>query len=63
MCGLRAAIYAALLHSGKHEEAEIAREILVARGSEYRAEYERLLRQWAPRGAKARCRTALRLVT
>jgi hypothetical protein len=60
---LRAALYTALLHSGKHEEADIAREILVARGSEYRAEYERLLRQWAPRDAKALCRTALRLVT
>jgi hypothetical protein len=38
------------------------REILVARGRDYRADYERLLKEWAPRGSKVRERTALRIV-
>lgn len=59
---LRAALYAALLHAGKTDEARLAREYLIARGREYRADYERLLREWAPRDAKPQHRTALYLV-
>lgn len=60
---LRAVLYAALVHSGKSEEAELERQYLTARGREYRAEYERLLKEWAPRNAKPQQRTALRLVS
>lgn len=59
---LRTALYAAYLHTGNLDLACAQREILVARGREYRAVYERLLKQWAPRGAKAHERTALRIV-
>jgi len=59
---LRAVLYAAQLHAGNTAEADFAREMLVARGREYRAEYERLLRQWAPPDSKPLSRTALRLV-
>lgn len=59
---LRAMLYAALQFSGKSDESEAERECLVARGREYRAEYERLLKEWAPRNAGPRHGTALRLV-
>jgi hypothetical protein len=38
------------------------RKILVARGREYRAEYEKLLREWAPPNSKAHERTTLRII-
>jgi len=59
---LRAALYAALTHAGKSDEARLEREYLTARGREYRADYERLLREWAPRDAKPQHRTALHVV-
>lgn len=59
---LRAVLYAALAHAGKTEEACLEREFLITRGKEYRADYERLLRQWAPRDAKPEHRTALHAV-
>jgi hypothetical protein len=59
---LRTALYAACLHTGNLDLAYEEREILVARGRDYRADYERLLKEWAPRGSKAHERTALRIV-
>ncbi|TCG09255.1 hypothetical protein BZM27_06305 [Paraburkholderia steynii] len=59
---LRTVLHAALQFSGRSDEAQVEREYLVTRGREYRAEYERLLKEWAPRGATAQQRTALRLV-
>ncbi|APA84072.1 hypothetical protein BJG93_00630 [Paraburkholderia sprentiae WSM5005] len=59
---LRAALYASLAHAGKTEEAHLERARLTARGKEYRADYERLLRQWAPRDARPQHRTALHVV-
>ncbi|MFL9914003.1 hypothetical protein PQR75_01065 [Paraburkholderia fungorum] len=59
---LRTALYAAYLHTGNLDLAYAEREILVARGRDYRADYERLLKEWAPRGSKVRERTALRIV-
>ncbi|MCG7400487.1 MULTISPECIES: hypothetical protein [Caballeronia] len=59
---LRTAVYAAYLHTGNLDLAYTERDVLVARGREYRADYERLLKEWAPRGAKAHKRTALRIV-
>ncbi|WP_260441553.1 hypothetical protein [Burkholderia sp. Bp8991] len=59
---LRAVLYAALVHSGKSDEAELERECLIMRGREYLVEYERLLKEWAPRRAKPQHRTALRVV-
>ncbi|BCG04715.1 hypothetical protein PPGU19_092830 (plasmid) [Paraburkholderia sp. PGU19] len=59
---LRAALYAAYLHTDNLDLAYAEREILVARGRDYRADYERLLKEWAPRGTKAHERTALRIV-
>lgn len=59
---LRTALYAAYLHIGNLDLAYAEREILVARGHEYRGDYERLLKEWAPRGSKAHERTALRIV-
>ena len=60
---LRAVLYASLVYSGKSDEAEAERECLLARGREYRAEYEKLLKEWAPRNARPQHRTALRLVS
>ncbi len=60
---VRAALYAALIYSGKDDEAAVEREFLIARGREYRAEYERLLKEWAPRNATVRHKTVLKLVS
>jgi hypothetical protein len=60
---VRAVLYAALLYSEKDDEAELERECLTARGREYRAEYERLLKEWAPRNATVRHKTVLKLVS
>jgi hypothetical protein len=60
---VRAALYAALIYAGKDDEAEVERECLMARGREYRAEYERLLKEWAPRNATSRHKTVLKLVS
>jgi hypothetical protein len=59
---LRTALYAAYLHSGNMDLAYAEREILVARGREYRAECEKLLREWAPPNSKAHERTTLRII-
>ncbi|GJH14299.1 hypothetical protein CBA19CS11_35695 [Caballeronia novacaledonica] len=59
---LRTALYAAYLHTGNLDLAYAEREILVTRWRAYRAGYERLLKEWAPRGSKAHERTALRIV-
>jgi hypothetical protein len=60
---VRTALYATLVQYGDPTEAEAEREILVARGREYRAEYERLLKAWAPKYSKPQYRTALRLIS
>ncbi|WP_143062314.1 hypothetical protein [Paraburkholderia diazotrophica] len=59
---LRMVLCATLHFSGRGDEAQVEREYLVTRGREYTAEYERLLKEWAPRGTTAQLRTALRLV-
>jgi len=60
---VRTALYAVLMYAGKDDEAEVERECLIARGREYRAEYERLLKEWAPRNATVRHKTVLKLVS
>ncbi|MFM0140384.1 hypothetical protein [Caballeronia grimmiae] len=60
---LRAARYAALLHSGNTDEADTEWSVLMARGREYHQEIAELLRKLAPRGTKAQHRSALRLVS
>ncbi|QIE22949.1 hypothetical protein [Caballeronia sp. SBC2] len=49
---LKAVLYVALMYFDKNDEAEAERECLLARGREYRAEYEGLLKKLAPRNSK-----------
>jgi len=60
---LRAARYAAFLHSGNTAEAVVEWSILMSRGREYRKEIFQLLRELAPHGARPQHRSALRLVS
>ncbi|KXU87136.1 hypothetical protein CR51_35980 [Caballeronia megalochromosomata] len=60
---LRAARYAALLHSGNTAEAIVEWSILMSRGREYQQEIFRILREVAPHGARPQHRSALRLVS
>jgi hypothetical protein len=60
---VRTALFAALLFADKDDEANVERDYLLTRGREYRAKYERWLKDWAPKDALLKQKTALRLVS